>query len=70
VIAPLEREITEAVARGSARSPNPARDARIIFGYTMDAIRQHLIRRTAPDRNDLEQLVDFTYRALGISTTD
>ncbi len=70
VIAPLEREITEAVAQGSAMSPNPARDARIIFGYTMDAIRQHLIRRTEPDRNDLEQLVDFTYRALGIKTTD
>ena len=50
VIAPLEREITEAVARGTAMSPNPARDARIIFGYTMDAIRHHLIRRTEPDR--------------------
>ena len=70
VIAPLEREITEAVARGTAVSPNPARDARIIFGYTMDAIRHHLIRRTEPDRRDLEQLVDFTYRALGISTTE
>jgi AcrR family transcriptional regulator len=70
VIAPLEREITEAVARGTAMSPNPARDARIIFGYTMDAIRHHLIRRTEPDSGDTEQLVDFTYRALGISTTD
>ena len=44
-----------------------ARDARIIFGYTMDAIRHHLIRRTEPDKSDVEQLVSFTYRALGIS---
>ncbi len=70
VIAPLEREITEAVTRGTAVSPNPARDARIIFGYTMDFIRHHLIRRTEPDRSDTEQLVDFTYRALGITAPD
>jgi AcrR family transcriptional regulator len=66
VIAPLEREITRAVAQGTASSPNPPRDARIIFGYTMDAIRHHLIRRTEPDKGDVEQLVSFTYRALGI----
>jgi hypothetical protein len=36
----------------------------------MDFIRHHLIRRTEPDRNDTEQLVDFTYRALGITATD
>jgi AcrR family transcriptional regulator len=70
VIAPLEREIARADAEGTAVSPNPAKDARIIFGYTMDAIRHHLIRRTEPDSGDTEQLVDFTYRALGISTTD
>ena len=69
VIAPLEREITRAVAQGTAASPNPARDARIIFGYTMDAIRRHLIRGTEPDQSDIEQLVNFTYRALGISAT-
>jgi AcrR family transcriptional regulator len=70
VTAPLEREIREAVARGAATSPNPARDARIIFGYTMDAIRHHLIRRTEPDKTDTEELVDFTYRALGITVAD
>jgi len=69
VIAPLEREIIRAVARGTATSPNPAKDAQIIFGYTMDAIRRHLIRRFEPEHGDVEQLVDFTYRALGISAT-
>jgi AcrR family transcriptional regulator len=67
VIAPLEREIARADAEGTAVSPNPAKDARIIFGYTMDAIRHHLIRRTEPDAGDVHQLVDFTYRALGIT---
>jgi AcrR family transcriptional regulator len=67
VIAPLEREITRAAGQGTAASPNPPKDARIIFGYTMDAIRHHLIRRTEPDVSDIHQLVDFTYRALGIT---
>jgi AcrR family transcriptional regulator len=70
VIAPLEREIARAVAEGTATSPNPARDARIIFGYTMDAIRHYLIRRIEPAASDVHQLVDFTYRALGITTPE
>jgi AcrR family transcriptional regulator len=67
VIAPLEREISRAAVQGTAASPSPAKDARIIFGYTMDAIRHHLIRRTEPDMGDLRQLVSFTFRALGIT---
>jgi AcrR family transcriptional regulator len=70
VIAPLEREIALAAVQGTAASPSPAKDARIIFGYTMDAIRHHLIRRTEPNMADLQQLVSFTYRALGITPPD
>jgi AcrR family transcriptional regulator len=70
VIAPLEREISRAAAQGTAASSSPAKDARIIFGYTMDAIRHHLIRRTEPNMGDLAQLVSFTYRALGVTPPD
>ncbi len=67
LIAPLVREITDAVARGAAHSPSPAKDARIIYGYTMDAIRRHLVHRIEPAGSTIRELVDFTYRALGAS---
>ena len=68
LIAPLVREITDAVARGAAHSPSPAKDARIIYGYTMDAIRRHLVHRIEPSSTTIRELVDFTYRALGATT--
>ena len=67
LIAPLAREITGAVAQGAAHSPSPAKDARIIYGYTMDAIRRHLVHRIEPTSGTIRELVDFTYRALGAS---
>lgn len=65
VMAPLQREITDAVAEGTAHSPDPEKDAWIIFGYTMDAIRQHRVHQTEPSADSIRQLVEFTYRALG-----
>ena len=65
LIAPLVREITDAVALGAAHSPSPSKDARIIYGYTMDAIRRHLVHRIEPTSSTIRELVDFTYRALG-----
>lgn len=65
IMAPLQREIENAVADGSGRSPDPARDARIIFGYTMYTVRSHLINKTIPDPTAMFQLVDFSHRALG-----
>jgi AcrR family transcriptional regulator len=70
VIAPLEREITNAVAAGTAHSPSPAADARIIFGYTMEVMRHHLVHGTEPDMVTVRQLGDFTYRALGVTPAD
>jgi AcrR family transcriptional regulator len=70
VIAPLTREIARAAAEGSAHSPQPAKDARIIYGYTMDALRHHLVRGTEPGKGTARQLVDFTYRALSATPPD
>jgi AcrR family transcriptional regulator len=70
VIAPLEREIARAVAAGTAHSPSPVKDARIVFGYTMDAIRIQRANGTQPNAATIGQLVDFTYRALGATPPD
>jgi AcrR family transcriptional regulator len=70
VMASLQREITAAVAAGTAHSPESAKDAWIIFGYTMDAIRQHRVHKTEPSADSIRQLVEFTYRALGATPAD
>jgi AcrR family transcriptional regulator len=64
IAAPLEREITRAVAEGLARSPDPARDARLIYAYTSDTVRVHLLRGTVPDAETTAHLVTFAHRAL------
>ena len=65
VIRPLEDEIVRAVGQSSAQSAQPHRDARVIFDYTMEAIRHHWVHGTQPRRDTVRHLVDFTYRALG-----
>jgi len=65
IMASLQEAITDAVTDGTAHSPDPAKDAWIIFGYTMDAIRQHRVHQTELSADNLHQLVAFTYRALG-----
>ena len=69
VMAPLQKAIADAVADGTAHSPDPAQDAWIIFGYTMDAIRQHRVHQTEPSADGIHQLVAFTYRALEATPT-
>ena len=46
IMVPLRREIANAVKDGSGQSPDPARDARLIYGYTMDNVRYNLINDT------------------------
>jgi AcrR family transcriptional regulator len=70
VMVPLQRAITDAVAEGTAQSPDPAKDAWIIFGYTMDGIRQHRVHQTEPSADNIRQLVTFTYRALAATPAD
>lgn len=65
VVAPLAREIDAAVRDGSAVSPDPARDAWLVYGYTLDTVRRHLRHGTSLDRVTVDQLVAFTFRALG-----
>ncbi len=65
VTEPLRREIARAVADGTAGSPDPVRDCRIIYGYTMDTVRYHLLKDSIPDPATLDHLIGFTRRALG-----
>ena len=65
VVAPLAREIDAAVRQGAAVSPDPARDAWLVYGYTLDTVRRHLLHGTAPDPATVDQLVAFALRALG-----
>jgi hypothetical protein len=65
VVAPLEREVTDAVRRGIGHSPDPRRDAWLIFGYADTTVRRHLIHDREPDRPTVDSLVSFAFRALG-----
>jgi AcrR family transcriptional regulator len=65
IVAPLQREIAAAVAEGSCHTPDPGGDAWLIFGYTVDTVRRHLLRDTTPDRATVDRLVGFALRALG-----
>jgi AcrR family transcriptional regulator len=64
IVAPLQREIANAVKDGSGRTPDPARDARLIYGYTMDTVRYNLINDTVPNARTVRHLIDFAHRAL------
>lgn len=64
VVAPLAREIEAAVGGSSAVSPDPVRDAWLVYGYTLDTVRRHLLHGTAPDPATIDQLVTFAFRAL------
>lgn len=66
IAAPLEREIARASADGTARSPDPARDARLIYAYTSDTVRVHLLRGSVPDADTTAHLVTFAHRALAV----
>jgi AcrR family transcriptional regulator len=65
VVAPLAREIEAAADDSPAVSPDPVRDAWLVYGYTLDTVRRHLLQNTAPDPATVEQLVTFAFRALG-----
>jgi AcrR family transcriptional regulator len=64
IMVPLHREIANAVKDGSGQSPDPARDARLIYGYTMDIVRYNLINDTAPNTRTVRHLINFAHRAL------
>ncbi|HEX4245223.1 MAG TPA: TetR/AcrR family transcriptional regulator [Acidimicrobiales bacterium] len=65
IMVPLHREIANAVKDGSGHSPDPTRDARLIYGYTMDTVRYSLINDTVPSTRTLRHLINFAHRALG-----
>lgn len=69
VTGPLRQEIARAVGQATAQSSHPDRDAKVIFDYTMEAIRHHWVHGTQPKKDTVRHLVDFTYRALGVRAT-
>lgn len=64
-VAPLAREIDAVVRNGTGRSPDPRRDAWLVYGYTLNTVRQHLLHGTVPDPDSVDHLVTFAFRALG-----
>jgi AcrR family transcriptional regulator len=64
LVAPLARRIAAAVAAGSASSPDPRRDAWLIFGCTVETLRRHLIANTSADADTVAFIVGFARRAL------
>lgn len=64
IMVPLHREIANAVKDGSGQTPDPARDARLIYGYTMDTVRYNLINDTVPNARTVRHLINFAHRAL------
>jgi AcrR family transcriptional regulator len=69
IMVPLHREIANAVKDGSGQTPDPARDARLIYGYTMDTVRYNLINDTVPNTRTVRHLIDFAHRALSAKAT-
>jgi AcrR family transcriptional regulator len=69
-VSPLAREIDAAVQAGAAHSPDPLRDAWLVYGYTLDTVRRHLLHGTPPDHAVVDQLVSFAFRALGRPPVD
>jgi AcrR family transcriptional regulator len=70
VMMPLHREITNAVKDGSGRTPDAARDARLIYGYTLDTVRYNLMNDTVPNARTVRHLINFAHRALGTKPQD
>ncbi len=69
-VSPLAREIDAAVQAGAAHSPDPLRDAWLVYGYTLDTVRRHLLHGTPPDDAVVDELVSFASRALGRPPVD
>ncbi len=69
IIGLLEREIQAVVDEGLGSSPDPATDARIVFGCTSHTVQRHLINGTVPDATTSYQLTNFAQRALGARPT-
>jgi AcrR family transcriptional regulator len=69
IIGLLEREIQAVVDQGLGTSPDPATDARIVFGCTSHTVHRHLINGTVPDATTSHQLTNFAQRALGAQPT-
>jgi hypothetical protein len=64
LVAPLARAISTAVSAGTASSPDPRRDAWLIFGCTVDTLRRHLVANSSADVDTVASIVGFARRAL------
>jgi AcrR family transcriptional regulator len=67
VMAPLEQEIRVEVDAGRSTSPDPGADARVVFSAATDLLRRSLLAGHAATARDLEHLIDFTHRGLGLA---
>jgi AcrR family transcriptional regulator len=66
VIAPLQAEIEIEVEAGRSTSPDPAEDARVVFSAATDLLRRSLLAGRPAKAAEVDHLIDFTHRALGL----
>jgi len=68
VIAPLEEIIRQEVAAGHSSSSDSKADARVVFAAATDILRRSLLAGTAAATNEVEHLIEFTLRGLGLAS--
>lgn len=66
VIAPLEEIIRVEAAVGRSSSSDPKVDARVVFSAATDILRRSLLAGSAAATDEVEHLVEFTHRGLGL----
>ncbi len=64
----LEDALVTAVAAGELDLRDPHRDARAVYDLTYGFMEECVLARTTPSRADIDHLVAFCERALGLSS--
>jgi AcrR family transcriptional regulator len=62
----LERAVAAAAAAGQCDSADPERDAAAVYQLAISVMEAHLLARTSPDAAEVEHLVRFSLRGLGV----
>jgi hypothetical protein len=66
IIDPLEELIRGEVAAGRSTSSDSKTDARVVFAAATDILRRSLLARSAAETYEVEHLLEFTLRGLGL----
>ncbi len=67
VMAPLEEVIRQEAAAGRSNNADPKIAARVVFSAATDILRRSLLTGSAAATGEVEHLVEFTHRGLGLA---